>query len=405
MKDNRGREQELFGKLNDFLPDDCTGTLFPAVTDLPHEIDISGLPEGEWVARGVFRMEREIPYGRQYGHRELKDPSSSGELLSFWGGTRRSVYLDIETTGLSGARGAYAFLIGLGFNTEDSFKVVQLFMAGPAWEKNWLWSLESELPEDDYGLVTYNGRAFDLPLLRIRYRLAKSAPGWDGRLHMDLLMLARHFYRGRLPSCSLSSIEQRVLGVHRSGDDVPGREIPGLYTSYLSTSDAAPLRGVFYHNTLDVISMAALQTHIGAIAEMRGITGQDMIRCGDLWNQAKASDKAKAAWSRALDFRGSEGEANSKLAEYAKTEGNLEKARALYIEALKNDTSSLMIFENPSKLEEKDEKDLRSALSYAEKALEILGSMADPDDFSLGQKRYELNNRISRLRKKCLEEA
>ncbi len=77
----------------------------------------------------------------------------------------------------------------------------------------------------------------------------------------------------------------------------------------------------------------------------------------------------------------------------------------LYIEALKNDTSSLVIFENPSKLEEKDEKDLKSALSYAEKALEILGSMADPDDFSLGQKRYELNNRISRLRKKCLEEA
>ncbi len=97
-------------------------------------------------------MEREIPYSRQYGHRELKDPSSSGELLSFWGGTRRSVYLDLETTGLSGARGAYAFLIGLGFNTEDSFKVVQLFMAGPAWEKNWLWSMESELRRMTTGL-------------------------------------------------------------------------------------------------------------------------------------------------------------------------------------------------------------------------------------------------------------
>ncbi len=138
---------------------------------------------------------------------------------------------------------------------------------------------------------------------------------------------------------------------------------------------------------------------------MRGTTGKDMIRCGDLWNQAKENDKAKAAWSRALDFRGSESEANSKLAEYAKTEGNFGKARELYIEALKNDTSSLVIFENLSKLEEKDEKDLKSALSYAEKALEILGSMADPDDFSLGQKRHELNNRISRLRKKCLEEA
>jgi Tfp pilus assembly protein PilF len=63
---------------------------------------------------------------------------------------------------------------------------------------------------------------------------------------------------------------------------------------------------------------------------MRGTTGKDMIRCGDLWEQAKERDKANAAWSRALDFRGSESEANAKLAEYAKAEGNLGKARELY---------------------------------------------------------------------------
>jgi uncharacterized protein YprB with RNaseH-like and TPR domain len=401
MKDSKGRDQELFGRLNGFLPKDASDRVSPLKSDLANEIDISGLPEGEWVARGVYRMERDIPYGRQYGHRALQDPSPSGELLSFWGGSRRAVYLDLETTGLSGAKGAYAFLIGLGFNRESSFKVVQLFMAGPAWEKNWLSSLESELPKDDYGLVTYNGRTFDIPLLRIRYRLARSAPCWDGRPHMDLLMLARHFYRGRLSSCSLSSIEQSILGVHRSGEDVPGREIPGLYTSYLSTSDAAPLKGVFYHNTLDVISMAALQTHIGGLAEMRGTTGKDILRCGDLWDQAKISEKAKAAWTRALDFRGSESEANAKLAEYAKAEGNLSKAREFYIEALENDPSSHRILECLSKLEEKDAKDLRSALSHAEKALEILGSMDHGDDLSLGQQRYDLKSRISRLRKKC----
>ena len=316
MKDYKGRDQEFFGSLNSFLPDDVSGRVSRSQSQqLPNEIDVSGLPEGDWVARGVYRMEREIPYGRQYGHRALNDPSSSGELLSFWGGSRRSVYLDLETTGLSGAKGAYAFLVGMGFNTENSFKVVQLFMAGPAWEKNWLWCLESELPENDYGIVTYNGRAFDLPLLRIRYRLAKSVPVWEGQPHMDLLMMARHFYRGRLPSCSLSSIEQRILGVYRSGDDVPGREIPEIYTRYLSSSDASPLRGVFYHNTLDVISMAALQTHIGGLAEMRGTTGEDLLRCGDLWDQAKISERAEAAWSRALDFRGAENEANAKLAE------------------------------------------------------------------------------------------
>lgn len=276
MKDYKGRDQEFFGRLDSFLPDGVFGRIPPPQPQQStNKIDVSGLPEGDWVARGVYRMEREIPYGRQYGHRALNDPSSSGELLSSWGGSRRTVYLDLETTGLSGAKGAYAFLVGLGFNTESSFKVVQLFMAGPAWEKNWLWCLESELPEDDYGLVTYNGKAFDLPMLRIRYRLAKSAPIWEGHPHMDLLMLARRFYRGRLPSCSLSSIEQRILGVHRSTEDIPGRDIPAIYTRYLSSSDASPLRGVFYHNTLDVISMAVLQIHIAGLTEQKDNTGNE----------------------------------------------------------------------------------------------------------------------------------
>lgn len=82
MKDNKGRDQELFGRLNSFLPDDFTDPVTPLRSHLTNEMDISGLPEGEWVARGVYRMEREIPYGRQYGHRALHDPSPSGELLS-----------------------------------------------------------------------------------------------------------------------------------------------------------------------------------------------------------------------------------------------------------------------------------------------------------------------------------
>ena len=291
MKDKFGRDTELFGKLDCLLPDDFKDPVMPSGSMLPNEIDVSGLPEGEWTARGVYRMELSVPYGRRYGRGVLADPSPSGELLSFWGGKRRSVYLDLETTGLSGSRGAYAFLVGLGFNEEESFRVVQLFMAGPAWEKNWLKALGSELPEDDYGLVTFNGRSFDLPILRIRHRIAKSAPRWEGRPHMDLLMLARHFYRGRLPSCSLSTVERMVLGVHRSGEHVPGREIPRIYTNFLASWDASPLRGVFYHNVLDVISMAALQVHIGSLAEM------------DEGNERERYDKVRRPLGRGGDAR------------------------------------------------------------------------------------------------------
>jgi uncharacterized protein YprB with RNaseH-like and TPR domain len=104
-------------------------------------------------------------------------------------------------------------------------------------------------------------------------------------------MLARHFYRGRLPSCSLSTVERMVLGVHRSGEDVPGREIPRIYTNFLASLDASPLRGVFYHNVLDVISMAALQVHIGSLAEM------------DEGNERERYDKVRRPLGRGGDAR------------------------------------------------------------------------------------------------------
>ena len=256
---------------------------------LPNEIDVSGLPEGEWTARAYTEWNSRSHTEGGTGAGSCRSVSIRRTCHS--GEGRRSVYLDLETTGLSGSRGAYAFLVGLGFNEEESFRVVQLFMAGPAWEKNWLKALGSELPEDDYGLVTFNGRSFDLPILRIRHRIAKSAPRWEGRPHMDLLMLARHFYRGRLPSCSLSTVERMVLGVHRSGEDVPGREIPRIYTNFLASLDASPRRGVFYHNVLDVISMAALQVHIGSLAEM------------DEGNERERYDKVRRPLGRGGDAR------------------------------------------------------------------------------------------------------
>ena len=267
---------EKFGRLDGLLPR-AEGKIEPGPQNLPRELDIDGLPEGRWIARGVYRMEREFEYGRWYGKKMLASPEESGRVLCHWGGNAAPVFLDTETTGLSGGTGTYAFLIGLGLCGAASFRVVQLFLAGPAWEKSWLAAIEAELPER-YGLVTYNGRAFDLPLLRTRYTLARAVPSWNGAQHMDLLTLSRHFYKGRLSSCSLSSIERNVLGLRRGGEDVPGSEIPWMYTQFLRTQDAGPLRGIFYHNTLDIVSLAALQIHIAEMARGECSCGYDTRR-------------------------------------------------------------------------------------------------------------------------------
>ena len=394
-----GYDPERFGRLDGLLPNNASGRVKVRSDGLPKELDVAGLPKGEWTARGVYRMEHVLPYGRQYGHGTLEDPRPTAKVLEPWGAHSNCVYLDLETTGLSGGTGTYAFLIGLGLCGEDAFRVVQLFLAGPGWERNWLAAVEDELPED-FGLVTYNGRAFDLPLLRIRYTLARSAPSWDESPHLDLLLFARHFYRGRLDSCSLSNIEPKVLGVHRSFEDIPGAEIPGLYTEFLRTQNAAPLGGVFYHNTLDIVSLAVLQRHIAKLADMKGCCGEDMIRCGDLWKLRGDDGRAEAAWRRALDFRGAEEAANMRLAEKAKSEGDFASAKDFYERAIETDRHPLHNLESLAKLEEHRFGDYQAALEHAEAALSWLERRRCLRDYKWELDRQNLLYRIRRLKKK-----
>jgi len=363
---------------------------------LDKEIDIDGLPEGEWICRGVYRMERVFAYGRKYGRVTLENPDPAANILMPWGGAQKSVYLDLETTGLSANKGSYAFLAGLGFNGPDSFRVVHLFLAGPAWERNWLKAMEDELP-DNFGFVTYNGRMFDIPMLRIRYALLGAKPVWDSSPHLDLLMLARHFYRGRMASCSLSEIEKHVLGVYRSDDDIPGSRIPALYTGYLTTSDASALRGVFYHNMLDVISLGVLQKHLSELVKMGGFSGEDMIRCGDLWDRQGDGTRAKTAWQSALDFSGSEHAANTRLAEIAKKCGEYRIAKKHLEAAAEKSDCPVDNLIDIAKIEEHYLKDLNNALFHLKQALEWLDSNSNG---GWDIKRHDILFRIKRLEQK-----
>ena len=390
---------ERFGRFEGLLPKEVKGVIKSNDNGLPREMAVRGLPPGEWVARGVYKMERLVPYGRKYGARELENPQATAAILRPWGGCAPCVYLDLETTGLSRGTCTYAFLVGLGFCGEESFRVVQLFLAGPGWEHNWLAALENELPHE-CGLVTYNGQTFDLALLRTRYTLARALPSWNSSPHMDLLRLTRHFYKGRLPSCSLKEVEPRVLGVKRSSEDIDGSEIPAIYTEFLQTEDASPLRGIFYHNTLDIISLVSLQTHIAALTDMKGFTGEDMLRCGDLWNSIGAEERACKAWRRALDFKPHAPVANARLAQHAKRTGNFGEARELFAKAAEEERYPIRNLENLSKIEEHLLKDYQAALKHAEEALKWLEEHRPLRDYEWGLERQNMLHRIRRLKRK-----
>lgn len=360
---------------------------------------IANLPDGEWIDDGVYRTEFVVPYGKTFGSRRFENPQDKARLLKPWGAANTSVFLDLETTGLAGGTGTYAFLVGIGICGADAFKVIQLFLAGPGWEQNWLTALEAQLPED-FGFVTYNGISFDMPLLRTRYTLSRRTPPWSGAPHLDLLLLARHFYRKRLASCSLSSVESSVLGVRRSGEDIPGREIPSIYADFLRTGDASALHGVFYHNRLDIVSLAALQTKICELAAMENCTGEDLVRCGDLWQMMGRAEDAQTAWRLALEHKDGVCGANLRFADQSRRGGDFESARRHLESALEHDRHPLETLEDLAKLEEHRFGNYPAALGYAQQALEWLDSRRSLRDGKWSLERQNVKHRLARLKRK-----
>ncbi len=170
-------------------------------------------------------------------------------------------FLDTETTGLSGGTGTIAFIVGLGFFAEEGFRLCQYFLRDPGDEPAMIEALAEHLLQFE-ALVSFNGRAFDVPILENRFILARIPPPTVGVPHLDLLHPARRLWHYRLPSCALSALEPEVLGVLRAQDDVPGGVIPYLYRDYLRTGDAREVKRVLYHNAVDVLSLVTLAARL-----------------------------------------------------------------------------------------------------------------------------------------------
>lgn len=174
----------------------------------------------------------------------------------------RWVFLDTETTGLAGGSGTVPFLVGAGWITSEGFELRQFFMRDFDEESSVLTALSDLLARFDW-MVTYNGRAFDQPLLETRYRLARIPEPFPRLQHLDLLHNARRLWKLRLESCRLQDLEQRILNVERHGD-VDGMFIPEIYFHYVRTRDATRLQPVLSHNAIDILSLACLTAIVPA---------------------------------------------------------------------------------------------------------------------------------------------
>jgi uncharacterized protein YprB with RNaseH-like and TPR domain len=175
------------------------------------------------------------------------------------------VFVDVETTGLAGGAGTYAFLVGCGWFDGGTFRVRQYLMANVAGEPALLKAL-AEVACECGTVITYNGKTFDLPLIETRYLFHRMESPFASVPHVDMLHPARRLWRplgavGRADAgavdsaCRLTTLERTQCGFEREGD-VPGWQIPDRYFTYVRTGDVRPLEKVLEHNRLDILSLA-----------------------------------------------------------------------------------------------------------------------------------------------------
>jgi uncharacterized protein YprB with RNaseH-like and TPR domain len=233
----------------------------------------------------------------------LLDPALPPNALT--ASDERTVFVDLETTGLSGGAGTVAFLVGCGWFDMGAFQVRQFLLTSYAGERALLDAVATCF-DDTTLLVTYNGKTFDVPVMETRWMFHRMRMPLEEVRHFDMLHPARRLWASRepgasgmeRPACRLGTLERVLCGVRRVGD-VPGLEIPGRYFRFLRTGDARPLEPVLEHNRLDLISLAAVTAHAVQLVEegvVRCRDAAETLALGKVYERAGCVDRAIDAY-------------------------------------------------------------------------------------------------------------
>jgi len=240
-------------------------------TARPVETNITDYIEGELRSADhgtYFYTEQDFPAHHQHGCVPLSGYlNHSPDFLPVVGkdaqisatDPRKLIFLDTETTGLSGGSGTYVFLIGLGYVAENKFRVAQYFMPELNSERAILQEISQILAKFEI-IVSFKGKSYDLPLLSTRHIVHRMRPHHDSIPHLDLLYSVRRLWKHRMLDCSLETTEREIIKFSRTGD-MPGYLIPYTYFRFLHEHDPRPLAALFSHNRLDILSMAGILSH------------------------------------------------------------------------------------------------------------------------------------------------
>lgn len=395
-------------KKNDIATEDQEIKFFPRSELEKVEFGLEEKLNGCWIntaAGDIFRAEYIQSLNEIYGNIDISavhdlDSRAFAEIYDLPDSgcsVEDLLFIDTETTGLSNTGGTLAFLVGLAWVDKMNFVVHQYFVDQPIHEEGMLELLAVEMDRRPV-LVSFNGKSYDLPLLRHRFIMNRLPVPEGTRAHIDLLHASRALWKYRLSNCRLSRLEEEVLGLKRH-EDIPGELIPGIYFDYLRQNKKELLEQVFIHNRYDMISLLAL------LIEIYRLNGRDPDVKDALVNYARARiDLRKDRPGRGVKFfqevlrsdisPGRRQRVMVELAAVHKKEKELEKAVSIWEELTELSNSfCLEAGVELAKYHEHKSGNLNKALKTTEKLIEALPAY-------LENRRGELLHRSKRIRRK-----
>lgn len=316
---------------------------------------------------------------------------------------RGALFLDTETTGLSGGAGTVAFLVGLGRLEGDRFAVYQYMMSNYGAEVLLLDKITPFI-RDAQTLVTFNGRSFDIPLLRSRFTMCRLEDPTSDKAHLDLIHPARRLWKMRLKDCSLSHIEESELGLHRD-HDLPGAEVPERYFSYLKTGDLSLLTDVIDHNRQDILSLGTLLVRLAGsyAAPLEQTSMMDVFSLGKVLQKQGDTTNAESCYRLAartlplssmlrLRERHVAGQANRQLSLMLRSGDDMSQAEAVWRTMIERRQMGIFPYVELAKLCEHRRRDIEGALNLTEQAIALASEEELPE---LDRRRRRLMNRLA----------
>ena len=378
----------------------------PARKKIPIESLVNG-HEFETIFGSVFSSNHYYSEDHIHGTVPLK-PVSRHEILAQWAQAAQLsdsaisdfIFLDTETTGLSGGTGTIPFMIGAARFIQNQFVVEQFFLRNPSEEKAQLAAL-TQFVDGGQAIVSYNGKSFDLPIINTRYILNRLGNPFEEMAHFDLLHISRRVWKRRLKQCNLGNIEKEILQFQRSGEDAPGYLVPEFYRDYLLNGDGSQIAKVFYHNEIDVVSLSALFTTLAAILE--NPNPDNLVHPADIYSLGKLMESLDKE-DIAANLYASDGliEANGEelvlsllsRAKMFKRQKDYAKALPLWQKA--HELSSAEASLELAIYYEHLAKDLTQALFYTDSLLKQAESQPSPNKTSIDQ----ITHRLERILRK-----